>query len=308
MYDVIVIGAGPTGLSAGIQLALFGLNTLILEAKNEAGGNAARASDLKNYPGFPDGISGKELMERMTRQAINSGSELHTSEEVVDLSLQNTDKTVKTERGIYAAKALVLASGSGMKSLGMKWETWLGGGVAYSAECGEQFFRGKDVIVVGDVGEAVEEATLLTKTAANVRLVNHSNRISIDEQVRKKLKSIGIDLIEGFAGEEIEGNPPSKSLVLRNIKDGSTKKLETNIIFVVASVKPFVSVLRKAGIKTHRTGCVVVDEFGTTNIEGVFAAGGCASTIKDLVPPCVGDGSTIAIQARLYLSYLSTCR
>ncbi len=304
MYDVIVVGAGPTGLAAGIQLALSGSNTLVLETKEEVGGIAVRASSFENYPGFPDKISGKELMKRMTRQAVNSGVELHTSERVIDLSLRGRDKVVETSRGVYSAKALILACGSGMKGLGMKWETWFGGGVAYCLECGEQFFRRKDVIVVGSVREAVEEALRLTKIAANVRLVNHANKIMINEQTRNMLKNKGIQIIEGFVGEEINGNPPSKTLMLRSLKDGAIEKLETNIIFVVAGVKPFVSVLRRAGLKTHRLGCVVVDKFGRTNVKGVFAAGGCASTIKDLVPPCVGDGATMAIQARLYISYV----
>ena len=304
MYDVIVVGAGPTGLAAGTQLALFGLDTLILEAKEEAGGIAVKAKRLKNYPGFPDEISGKELLKRMTQQTIDSGVKLHTSEEVVHLSLRRRDKVVKTNHDVYSAKALILATGSGMKGLGMKWETWFGGGVAYCAECTEQFFKGKDVVVVGSVREAVEEALRLTKIAASVRLANHANRILISEQMRRQLENKGIPVIEGFAGEEIDGSPPSKKLILRSLEDGAIEKFETNIIFVVAGVKPFVSVLRRAGIKIHRLGCVVVDEFGRTNIEGVFAAGGCASTIKDLVPSCVGDGATIAIQARLYISYV----
>jgi thioredoxin reductase len=135
-------------------------------------------------------------------------------------------------------------------------------------------------------------------------LINHANKILINEQTRNRLENKGIQVIENFVGEEINGSPPSKILVVRSLKDGTTKRLETNIIFVVAGVKPFVSVLRGAGIRTHRLGCVVVDKSGRTNIEGVFAAGGCASTIKDLVPPCAGDGATIAIQALLYISYV----
>jgi thioredoxin reductase len=161
-----------------------------------------------------------------------------------------------------------------------------------------------DVIVVGSVKNAVEETLRLTKIAANVRLINHANKILISEQTKNRLENKGIQIIDYFVGEEIDGNVPSKKLILRSLKDGTIKRLETNIVFVVAGVKPFVSVLRKAGIKTHRLGCVMVDEFERTNIEGVFAAGGCASTIKDLVPPCIGDGVTIAIQARLYVGYI----
>ena len=243
-------------------------------------------------------------MKRMTRQTINSGAELHTSEKVIDLSLRGKDKVVKTDRGVYSAKALILASGSGMKDLGMKWETWFGGGVAYCTECGELFFEGKDVVIVGSVKEAVDEALFLSKIAAHVHLINHANKIVIGGQTRKQLESKGIQVIEGFVGEEIDGSPPSKKIILRSLKDGTTQELETNMIFVVAGVKPFASVLRRAGIETHRLGCVAVDDFGRTDIKGVFAAGSCASTTKDLVPSCVGDGATIAIEARLYISYI----
>lgn len=304
MYDVVIVGAGPTGLAAGIQSSLFGLHTLVVEAKEEAGGIAAKARRLKNYPGFPERISGKELMERMSLQASNSGVELRTSEEVVELSLQGKEKIVRTDGSEYSSKALILASGDGMRGLNMKWETWLGGGVAYCVDCGEQFFRGRDVIVVGSVKEALDEALLLREIDARVRLVSHENSILINERMRNRLGDRDIKVIEGFCGEEIDGTPPFKRLILRSLKNGTREKLETNIILVVAGVKPFVSVLRKAGIKTHRLGCIVVDGFGRTNIDGVFAAGSCASTIKDLVPSCVGDGATIAIQARLYVSYI----
>lgn len=157
----------------------FSLKTLVLEAKEEAGGIAVRARSLENYPGFPDKISGKELMKSMTRQTTNSGAELHISEKVIDLSLRRKDKVAKTDRDVYSAKALILASGSRIKGLGMKWETWFGGGVAYCTECGELFFEGKDVVIVGSVKEAVEEALFLAKIAAHVRLINHANKIQI---------------------------------------------------------------------------------------------------------------------------------
>ena len=304
MYDVIVLGAGPAGLAAGIHSALFRLSTLVLEADEKTGGIAVRARSLTNYPGFVR-ISGLRLMERMTRQAKRVGVEIHTSEEVVGLSLQRKEKGVETRRDTYSCKALILATGDGMKGLGMKGETWIGGGVAYCARCNMSFFKGNDVIVVGGVSEAIEEALYLTKIAKRVRLVNHKNMISIDEQTRKLLEKEGVQLIEDFVGERIQGRPPNKRLLLRHANGSKTKQLKTNIVFAVGGVKPFVSVLRKAGIKTHRLGCVIVDEFGRTNIEGVFAAGGCASTVRDIIPPCIGDGAYVATCVRLYLKYAS---
>ena len=301
-YDVIVVGAGPAGLAAGLHSALFDLRTLVLDAGEKAGGIALRARGLENYPGFRR-ISGRRLMEKIVLQAEKAGVELRISEEVVSLSLDGDEKVARTKRGRYSGRALILATGDGMKGLGMKWETWIGGGVAYCAECGAPFFEGKDVVVVGGCPEAVDEALHLTKIAGSVHLVNHANAIAVNEQMKRKLEKEGVRLIEDFVGKEIKGKPPFKRLVLRRSKDSKTKQLRTNIVFVVGGVKSFVSVLQKAGIRTHRLGCVVVDEFGRTNVRGVFAAGGCASTVKDIIPACVGDGTNVATCVRLFLKY-----
>lgn len=303
MYDVIILGAGPAGLAAGIHSAIFDLKTLVIDADEKAGGMANRAKGVENYPGFIGKISGQRLMEKMVRQAVKSGVELHTLEEAIELSLKDKEKVVKTNKSTYATKALILATGDGMKGIGMKWETWIGGGVAYCTQCAEPFFMGRDVIVVGTVNEAVEEALRLTKVASSVRLVNHRNSISISKQTRKKLENQKVCLIEDFVGDEIKGKPPLKHLLLHHVNGNTKRTLKTNIVFVVAGIKPFVSVLRKAGIATHRQGCVVVDEFGRTNINGVFAAGGCASTVKDIIPACIGDGTAVATCVRLYLKY-----
>lgn len=303
MYDIIIIGGGPAGLAAAIHSSVFGLHTALLEEDEAVGGIATRARGVNNYPGFRSKISGLKLMEKMMRQAEKDGAELHTSEEVVNLSLHGKEKVVETKRRTYECKALILASGDGMKGVGMKWETWLGSGVAYCAECSAPFLRGTDIIVVGNVKDAIEEALRVATIARNVRLVNHANMIDINEHTREQLEKRKVSLIEDFMGKEIKGKPPSKQLVLRHVSSSANKTLRTNIIFVVGGVKPFVSVLRNAGIKTHRQGCIIVDGLGKTNVEGVFATGGCASTVKDIIPACVGDGAAVATCARLYLAY-----
>ncbi len=303
MYDVIIVGGGPAGLAAAIHSAVFGLRTLVLEADEKAGGLATRARGIENYPGFQRKISGLRLMEKMVNQAKKSGVKLQTSEEVINLSLDGKDKVVETRRGKYQCKALILATGDGMNGIGMKWETWLGAGVAYCAECGAPFFKGKDIIVVGSVQDAAGEALRLTRIAKNVRLVNHANMIDISVRMRKQLEKRKVGLIEDLAGKEIKGKPASKQLILHHVRGSGTETLKADMVFVVAGVKPFVSVLQNAGIRTHRQGCIVVDKFERTNIEGVFAAGGCASTVRDIVPACVGDGAAVATCARLYLAY-----
>jgi thioredoxin reductase (NADPH) len=303
MYDIIIVGGGPAGLAAAIHSSIFGLHTLLLEEDKTVGGIATRARGVNNYPGFRNKISGLKLMEKMMHQAEKDGAELRTSEEVANLSLHGKEKVVETKRGTYECKALVLATGDGMKGIGMKWETWLGSGVAYCAECSAPFLKRKDIIVVGNVKDAVDEALRLTTLARNVRLVNNANTININEQMKKQLEKGKVTLIEDLMGKEIKGTPPSKQLVLRHVNGSADKTLKADIVFVVGGVKPFVSVLRNAGIITHRQGCVIVDDLGRTNVEGVFAAGGCASTVKDIIPACVGDGAAVATCARLYLAY-----
>jgi thioredoxin reductase (NADPH) len=303
VYDIIVVGSGPAGLTAATHSAIFGLRTLVLEAEETAGGLATRARGISNFPSLRRKISGLKLMEKMILQAERNGVEIHTSEEVVKLFPGGKDKIVETRKDTYRCKALILATGDGMKGIGIKWETWLGSGVAYCAECGAPFFKGKNIVVVGNVGEAVDETFRLTKIARSVRLVNHGNMIEIDGQVRKKLEERKVDIVEDFVGKEIKGKPPDKELVLHHISASTSKTLRTEIIFAVGGVKPFASVLRNAGIKTHRQGCIMVDELGRTNVEGVFATGGCASTVKDIIPACVGDGAAVATCARLYLAY-----
>jgi thioredoxin reductase (NADPH) len=302
LYDVVVIGGGPAGLASAIHSSVFGLHTLVLETNERAGGAAARARGIANYPGFRK-ILGLKLMEKMIRQAEKNGVEFHVSEEAIGLSLHGKDKTVETAENKYRCKALILATGDAMRGIGMKWETWIGAGVAYCAECGAPYFNKKEILVIGNVEEAVDEALLLTRVAEKVTLVNHANMIEISSQTRKKLEEEHVLLLYDLVGKEIKGDPPSKQVVLKHAQGSATETLKADMILVIAGVKPFVSALRRAGIKTHRQGCIVVDGFGRTNIKGVFATGGCASTVKDLIPACVGDGAAVATCARLYVAY-----
>jgi len=301
-YDIIIIGGGPAGLASAIHSSVFDLRTLILETREKAGGAAARAQGIANYPGFRK-IAGARLIEKMIQQAEKNGAELRTSEEVIGLSLRGKDKTVETTKNKHRCKALIIASGSAMRGIGMKWETWMGAGVAYCAECGSRYLQGKEIIIIGNVKEAVDEALLLTRIAEKVTLVNHANMIRVSSQAKRKLEEEHVILLDDLIGKEIKGDPPLKQIVLKHVHGSATETMRADMILVIAGVKPLVSALRRASIRTHRQGCIVVDDFGRTNIEGVFATGGCASTVKDLIPACVGDGTTVATCARLYLAY-----
>jgi thioredoxin reductase (NADPH) len=300
MYDIIVVGAGPTGLAASIYCALFGMRTLVLESKRETGGRALRARSITNYPGFPGKVTGRELVNKMTRQAKEAGAELHTSEEAVGLSCKK-QKRVETNRDTYYSTALILATGAGMNGLNLRGETWIGDGISYCVECNEPLFREIDVIVIGNTERAVDEALYLSKIAKHVTFVNHANSITVKHQTKEKLRKMKVELTEDLVGKAIKGEPHNMKLTLYHLKNSTSRKLTTNIILVASPAVSFVSVLQKVGIATHRAGCVIVDDFGMTNIEGVFAAGSCASTMKDIIPSCVGDGTTVAASACLYV-------
>lgn len=180
-------------------------------------------------------------------------------------------------------------------------ETWIGDGVSYCLECSEPLMKEMDIIAIGNTERAVVEAIYLGKIAKHLRLVNHANLISIKPEVKEELKKNRIELIEDLVGEAVKGEPPHKQLVLRHLRNSRLRKLKAHMILVVSSVIPFVSVLRKAGIATHRAGCIAVDELGRTNIENVYDAGSCSSTTKDMIPSCVGDRTTIAACTCLYV-------
>jgi thioredoxin reductase (NADPH) len=300
MYDIIVVGAGPTGLAASIYCALFGMRTLVLESMKDAGGRVLQARSITNYPGFPGKITGRELVNRMTQQAKEAGAEFHTSEEALGLSCKK-QKCVKTNKNTYYSTAFILATGAGMNGLGLRGETWIGDGISYCVECNEPLFREMDVIVIGNTERAVDEALYLSKIAKHVTFVNHADSIAVKPQTKEKLRKMKVELIEDFVGEAIKGEPHSMELILHHLRHSTPRKLTTNIILVASPAVSFVSVLQKVGITTHRAGCVIVDDFGMTNIEGVFAAGSCASIMKDIIPSCVGNGTTVAASACLYV-------
>jgi len=300
MHDIIVVGAGPTGLAASIYCALFGMRTLVLESKKKTGGRVLQAKCITNYPGFPGKVTGHELVDRMTRQAREAGAELHISEEVVSLSLKK-QKCVKTNKGIYYSRALIIATGAGMSGLGLRGETWIGDGISYCVECNEPLLRKMDVIVLGNTEGAVDEALYLSRIARHVTFINHANFITVKAQKKEKLKKMKVELIEDSIGKAIKGKTHSMELILHNLRNSLPQKRTANYVVVASPAVSFVSVLQKTGIATHRAGCIIVDDFGVTNIEGVFAAGSCASTMKDIIPSCIGDGTTVAASACLYV-------
>ena len=298
-YDIIIIGGGPTGLSAGIHLAQYNSKVAVLEKSNEVGGllRKIKTMTIENYPGFPKGISGLGLLERIVAQAKKYGLILKSNEEVISLSTGNKKK-VKTVRGEYATEAVILATGSGMQGLGVKHETWFGGGVFYCDECCKDFLYGKRIGIIGSSPEAIEEAVNLKRfSPKTVVAVDHAEPISFGDEDKMKLKESGVRVIEENFAKEIKGKYGQKVIILNN-----GDEILVDCIFIASPLKNIVQIVRKIGIETHQRGCIIVDQYGRTNIEGFFAAGACTSVLKDIIPSCVGEGARVATTAYMFLS------
>jgi len=292
-YDVIIIGAGPAGLSAGIHLAQLGVEVLILEASQEIGGLARRIKSLKNYPGFVE-ISGWRFIERIVEQTKKYNLMINVDEEVMDIKLE-PQKLVKTTKNKYVTKAILIATGSGTYGLGLKGESWFGSGIFYCDECCKDFLYGKSVGVIGNPHEVIEEAINLKRFTSEIIVLSHNEAVSFTEDDKEKMMQNGIRVIKNFA-RGLEGHYGNKRIVLNN-----GERISVDCVFIAGNLKNIVKLARRIGIKTHRKGCIIVDKYGRTNIEGVFAAGACTSVLKDIVPSCIGDGAKTAAAIRMFL-------
>ena len=300
VYDLMIIGSGPAGLSAGINAARSGLKTLILETE-EFGGKAAGTSLYENYPGFPEGIIATELVERMQKQASKFGAEIKYLEEVIDLDLRQELKKVTTSKTVYESIALVIATGTQRRKLNVPGETeFIGKGVSYCRVCDGPFFKGLKVAVVGSTKDAITDASLLSEMAREVFLITQGEEITVPKQLMKKLlKKANVKIIRGRV-VEILGEHVTKAI---KIKPENKQELlqQVNGVFVSLGKAPATGIVEKAGVEVDERGCVKVDRWQRTNIEGVFAAGDCTCGGMQVVT-AVGEGAMASLKAFHYVT------
>ncbi|MDW7971602.1 MAG: FAD-dependent oxidoreductase [Thermodesulfovibrio sp.] len=297
IYDVIIIGGGPAGLTAGIYSARANLKTLIID-KSKTAGALAYASLIENYPGVEKPLSGKELLERMRAQAISFGAE-YIEEQVVGVDFSSDIKEVITMKGSYKAQAVIIATGSMGRKPTIKGEgELLGKGVSYCAVCDAPFFRGKKVAVLGDSEEAAKEAVYLTEFVEECFLITSSSKLKVEEEhpvfSNKKIK-----ILTGYSIKEIKGTNFVTGVVLS--KDGKEEFIELSGVFVfIHGSQPITDFLRET-IKVDERGFIVVDNFMQTNIPGVFAAGDVASPYFRQVIIACAQGAIAALSAEKYI-------
>lgn len=300
VYDLMIIGSGPAGLSVGINAARSGLKTLILETE-EFGGKAAGTSLYENYPGFPEGIIATELVERMQKQASKFGAEIKYLEEVIDLDLRQELKKVTTSKTVYESIALVIATGIQRRKLTVPGETkFIGKGVSYCRVCDGPFFKGLKVAVVGSTKDAITDASLLSEMAREVFLITQGEEITVPKQLMKKLlKKANVKIIRGRV-VAILGEHVTKAI---KIKPENKQELlqQVNGVFVSLGKAPATGIVEKAGVEVDERGCVKVDRWQRTNIEGVFAAGDCTCGGMQVVT-AVGEGAMASLKAFHYVT------
>jgi thioredoxin reductase (NADPH) len=299
MYDVIILGAGPAGLTAAIYTGRAWLRTLILEA-GMVGGNAAIADWIDNYPGFPRGIMGQELMDHFREQAERFGAEIR-NEAVVQIAETPEGKRVTTAEGEYVARALIIATGARRRELQVEGEQqFLGRGVSYCATCDGAFFRGAPVAVVGGGESALKEALYLAEIASKVYLVHRREgfRASRDT-VEKLLNNPRIEKKLNRVVKKVEGDSLMNRLVLEDVQSRQEESLEVEGLFV--SIGLVAGAEFTGGLLEMQEGYIVTDENMHTSVAGIFAAGDIRAKHLRQIATAVGDGALAGMAVSDYL-------
>jgi thioredoxin reductase (NADPH) len=300
-YKVIIIGSGPAGLTAAIYSARANLNPLILEG-TQPGGQLTITTEVENYPGFAEGITGPVLMDEMRKQAIRFGA-VSKFEIATDVDLSKKPFTVIAENKEYTADSLIIATGASARWLGIDSEKkYMGFGVSACATCDGFFFKDKEVIVVGGGDSAMEEATFLTKFATKVYIVHRREGLRASKiMVDKARKNEKIEFLLNKTIEEIKGEKSVSSVVLKDTKSSELSEMNIDGIFMAIGHIPNTQIFADK-IDSDESGYLITDPDSTrTNIEGVFACGDVQDKIYRQAVTAAGSGCMAAIDAERYL-------
>ncbi|MEJ7553747.1 MAG: thioredoxin-disulfide reductase [Aquificaceae bacterium] len=301
LYDCIIVGGGPAGLTAGLYCARAKLNTLLFE-KGTLGGQIALTDLVENYPGFPEGISGKELTKKFKEQAERFGLQI-LKKEVIKLEKVGKEIVLHLRTGeLVRSKTVILAVGSNPRKLGVPGEEeFLNRGVSYCATCDGALFEGVPVAVIGGGDSATQESLFLTRFASKVYLVHRRDQLRAQKNLQEKVFSNPkITFVPNKVVEEIKGGDFVEKLLLRDTRDNSLSELPVEGVFIFIGLEPNTGFL-KGTIDLDDKGYIITDQKMRTSMEGVFAAGDCRSGATGQVAVAVGEGCISAIEAERYI-------
>ena len=306
IYDLVIIGSGPAGLSAGLYGARAKLETLILE-KGKTGGQIITTHDVANYPGSVEETSGSKLIQRMVSQCREFGAEI-LNDNIVDVNLEGEIKNIIGEKLTYKAKTIIIATGSKSKKLGIEGEDKLiGKGISYCATCDGDFFTDLEVFVVGGGNSAIEEGLFLTKFARNVTIIHRKDKLncakSIEQRARNNSK---INFKFNTKVKEVHGDGILEKIVFEDTESNKVYEYKadeedgTMGLFVFIGMNPQTDIF-KDKIKMNNNGYIITDENMKTSVEGVFAAGDCRQKYLRQVVTATNDGAIATVNAEKYI-------
>ena len=301
--DVIIIGSGPAGYTAALYAARARLNPLLFEGSVTSGGALMNTTDVENFPGFPDGVLGPDLMDAVRKQAERFGAEL-VPDDVTEVDLTASPKVIRVSGDTFLAKTVIIATGSSYRELGIPGEKRLSGhGVSWCATCDGFFFRDQDIAVVGGGDSALEEATFLTRFARTVTLIHRRDTLRASKIMQDRaLANPKIRFAWDSEVTEVVGEDRVSGLRLRNTKTGEESTLQVGGIFVAIGHDPR-SELFTGVLATDADGYLVVEQPSTrTAIDGVFAAGDVVDHIYRQAVTAAGTGCAAALDAERWLA------
>jgi thioredoxin reductase (NADPH) len=301
--NVIIIGSGPAGYTAALYAARASLHPLVLEGSVTAGGALMNTTDVENFPGFPDGILGPDLMDLLRKQAERFGSEL-VADDVTSVDLAANPKVVKTDSETYLAKAVIVATGSGYRELGVPGEKRLSGhGVSWCATCDGFFFRDHDIAVVGGGDTALEEAMFLTRFGRSVTIVHRRDQLRASKIMQERaFANPKITFLWDSEVTEVLGDERVRELRIRNTKTGEESLLPIGGLFIAIGHDPR-SALFTGQLATDADGYLLVEQPSTrTAIDGVFACGDVVDRTYRQAVTAAGTGCAASLDAERWLA------
>ena len=302
-YQLIIVGGGPAGLTAGLYSARGGLKVLLIE-KEVIGGQIANADRVDNYPGFPEGISGFELARLIHQQATNHGLET-MSGEVTGLTSRYGSNIVNTAEGDFIAQAVIIAGGSQFRKLEVPGEgEFLGKGVSYCATCDGPLFRDKAVAVVGGGDTAVTDALSLSKFVSSVKVIHRRNQLRASKVLQRKAQTEPkIEFIWDSVVTEVKGKEKLTDLVLKNTKNDTISLLAVDGVFVAIGLVPNTEYLRGV-LPLDEGGYIITTELMETTVPGIFAAGDIRHNSVKQAIVAAGNGAVAALSAEWFIDSL----
>ena len=300
MYDIIIIGSGPAGLSAAIYAQRACLDTIVIEKNGISGGQVLNTWEVDNYPGFP-GVTGFELSRQFREHANKLGARV-VQDEVVQVELSGNVKKVVCEEETYEARCVILASGAHHRTLEVPGEEELrGAGVSYCATCDGAFFRGRTVAVVGGGDAALEDAIFLARMCEKVYIVHRRDKLRGAKRLQERLQALeNIEFVWNSETAAIEGNGQVEALRLRQTKTGEEKRLDVDGVFIAVGIAPE-SELYAGQLELDEQGYIRADESGQKSVPGVFAAGDVRTKALRQILTAASDGANCVASAERYL-------